>query len=84
MSLVLGHACFNCATFIGPGVHPHDKKSFSSMRRIWHLVCEKCSHKFDIPESKLYFVSVSKQWLREHHSLDLEVIVLAAGQGSTS
>ena len=81
MSLVLGHPCFRCATFVGPGIHPPDKKSFSSASRIWHLVCE-CSHKFDIPESNLYFISVSEKWLRDHHALDLEAAILAAGYGN--
>jgi hypothetical protein len=44
---------------------------------MWHLICEKCSHEFDIPESRLDLVSVSEQWLRDHHALDLEAAILA-------
>ena len=76
MAMASGCACPNCGAFIVPGLHPSDKKSFSSANREWHVVCN-CSHEFDIPESKLDLVSVSEQWLREHHSLDLEAAILA-------
>lgn len=84
MSLASGCACPQCAVFIAPGLHPRDKKSFSPVSRIWHLVCEECSRQFDILESRLDFVPVSEQWLQQFHSLDLEAMILAARQGSTS
>lgn len=84
MSLASGCPCPKCAALIAPGLHPPDKKSFSPVSRIWHLVCEECSRQFDILESKLDFVPVSEHWLEQFHSVDLEAMILAAGQGSTS
>ena len=78
MAMASGCACPKCATFIALGLHPPDKKSFSPANRMWHLVCEKCSHEFDIPESKLGLVSVSEKWLRNHHAVDLEAMILEA------
>ena len=75
MAMVSGCECPNCGTFIAPRIPPSDKKSHSSVNRMWHLVCDDCSHEFDIPESKFGLVSVSTQWLRQHHALDLEAAI---------
>ena len=75
MAMASGYTCSNCSTFIAPRIPPFDKKSFSSATRIWHLVCD-CLQEFDIPESKLDLVPVSEQWLRNHHALDLEAMIL--------
>ena len=76
MGMASGCARPNCAAFIAPGLHPPDKKSFSPATRVWHLVCHECSKEFDILESRLDFVSVSEEWLREYNSLDLEAMIL--------
>ena len=65
-ALVSGCECPKklCGTFVAPGLHPRNKKSFTG--NTWHLVCHKCSTEFDLPESDLIFESVSEQWLQEY------------------
>lgn len=77
MAIISGCKCPNCGTFIAPRIPPSDKKSLSSASRAWHLVCHKCPNEFDIPESRLDFISVSEEWLQEYDSLDLEAMILA-------
>ena len=62
-ALASGCTCPNklCGAFIVIGNHPTDKKSYS--RNAWHLVCEKCSTEFEVPEEHLRLESVSELWL---------------------
>jgi hypothetical protein len=77
MAMVSGCACPNCGTFIAPRIPASDKKFLYSVNRTWHLVCDNCSHEFNMPESRLDLVFVSEQWLRNHHALDLETAILS-------